>query len=119
MNSHSKGFTLIELVIVIAILGILASMAMALFGETLADTQKKACIANRMTILRQYTMAEARGDAEASSLENYVKWYLATYYNGATTLCPSGGTYTYTQDPLDIICSEHGSLIDKEQNSKD
>jgi len=117
MNRHRKGFTLIELVIVIAILGILASIAMALFGDTLSDTQKKACIASRMTILKQYTIAEARGDTEASSLDNYVKWYLATYYNGATTLCPSGGTYTGTKDPLDIICSEHGSLIETTQNS--
>jgi len=117
MNRHSKGFTLIELVIVIAILGILTGIAVAHFGDTLADTQKKACIANRRTILRQYTIAEARGDASASSLDNYVKWYLATYYNGATTLCPSGGTYTCTQDPLDIICSEHGSLLEENQSS--
>jgi prepilin-type N-terminal cleavage/methylation domain-containing protein len=117
MNRHSKGFTLIELVIVIAILGILSGVAMAFFGDTLADTQKKACIANRTTILRQYTLAEARGDAEASSLDNYVKWYLTTYYNGAATLCPSGGTYTCTKEPLDIICSEHGSLIETRQSS--
>ncbi|MDD4320958.1 MAG: prepilin-type N-terminal cleavage/methylation domain-containing protein, partial [Acidaminococcaceae bacterium] len=92
MNRPSKGFTLIELVIVIAILGILAGIAVAIFGDTLADTQKKACIANRITIIKQYTLAEARGDAEASSLENYTKWYLKTYYNGVATLCPRGGT---------------------------
>ncbi|MDD4722210.1 MAG: prepilin-type N-terminal cleavage/methylation domain-containing protein [Acidaminococcaceae bacterium] len=113
MNRPSKGFTLIELVIVIAILGILAGIAVAIFGDTLADTQKKACIANRITIIKQYTLAEARGDAEASSLENYTKWYLKTYYNGVATLCPRGGTYTYSEDPLDIICSEHGSMRDE------
>ncbi len=112
MNKPSKGFTLIELVIVIAILGILASIVIARFDEPLRNAQKKACSTNRITIIRQYTIAEAQGNAEATSLENYTKWYLTTYYNGATTLCPSGGTYTYSEDPLDIICSEHGSTIE-------
>lgn len=109
MNKKSKGFTLIELVIAIAILGILAGIVIARFDEPLTNAQKKACLVNRATIIRQYAIAEAKGDAQASSLENYTKWYLKTYYNDVATLCPSGGTYTFSEDTLDITCSKHGS----------
>ena len=44
---RQTGFTLVELVIVIAVLGILAGLAIPYFMEAREEAAKKECLANR------------------------------------------------------------------------
>ena len=49
---RQTGFTLVELVIVIAVLGILAGLAIPYFMEAREEAAKKECLANRTQIMR-------------------------------------------------------------------
>lgn len=53
-NTKKKGFTLIELIVVIAILGILAAILIPKFGGFTAKADKSACLADARTILTSY-----------------------------------------------------------------
>jgi len=63
-KKKKKGFTLIELIIVIAIIAILAAVAIPKFGEVRKDAALKADIANAKTIANAATALMADGDLE-------------------------------------------------------
>jgi len=94
-----SGFTLVEIMIVVAIIGLLASVAIPNFVRARSSSQQNACIDN----LRQID-----GAAQTWALENNrdsgdqytltaIKPYIKLDSNGNLPSCPGGGLYNVNQ----------------------
>lgn len=93
-ESPRHGFTLVEIMIVVAIIGILSAIAIPNFVKNRNQSQQKACIANMRLIAtsaenwRTENKMALIGDDWKTKLigtSNYIKTEPA---------CPSGGVYT-------------------------
>jgi prepilin-type N-terminal cleavage/methylation domain-containing protein len=107
-NIHSRrgGFTLVEIMIVVAIMGLLAAIAIPNYAQARGATQKRVCITN----LRQIEGAIQRWSMEMNKDEGQAVTYsdIRSYLKGAV-VCPAGGTgfedsYTVTTVEAAPIC---------------
>ncbi len=88
-NSRNAGFTLVEIMIVVAIIGLLAAIAIPNFVRARTTSQQNACINNLRQIdgaVQQWAL-EQKKDPTATVAEADVTPYLKN-----SVVCPSGGT---------------------------
>ena len=108
-----KGFTLVEIMIVVAIIAILAAVAIPNFVKYRRNAQAASCIANLkqiQTAKEQWLMANGSLPSNISKLvgtSNYIK---------KNPVCPAGGTYTLESDAVDPKCSK-GTLLDPDDRA--
>jgi len=114
-NRQRKGFTLIELMIVISIIGVLAAIAIPNFRQARFKSNQRACYANQKTILGALEMynLDTGENLTVNNGENLDKLKNERYLQAVPMDpgCKSKGAANYNSDAVgNVWCLMHGSI---------
>ena len=109
MNKRNQGFTLVEIMIVVAIIAILAAVAIPNFIKYRQNSQAAACVSNLKQIEAAVEQARMAG-GKPSSIEELVG---ENGYIKNTPVCPAGGTYSLGDEKTSPSCNKGKVAADK------
>ena len=101
------GFTLIEILFVVILIGVLAAIAIPRIVTTAGTARQNAChsnIAIMNTQIEQYGLAVGSYPATLGAVADST-----TYFPDGAPTCPTGGTYTMDGTTKRVSCSTHGT----------
>ena len=123
---NKKGFTLVELMIVVVILGILVAIAVPIFSSVTKSAKKKSCQSNMRVMLGIAVQIGTENDGKYEKIltsetipaggqitltgnDDLSDEFLGKLKNHEVPVCPSNGTYTLSiigENGVNITCSE-------------
>ncbi len=112
-NSRRTGFTLVEIMIVVAIIGLLAAIAIPNFVRARTSSQVNACINNLRQIdsgIQEWAL-ENKQTASATVNSANIMPYLGRGTAGRWPSCPASGTYAVTTVATKPTCTVSGHTL--------
>ena len=91
------GFTLVEIMIVVAIIGILAAIGIPSFVKARSRSQATACINNLRQIeaaVQQFAIEKGKRVGDVVNYPDDITAYIKLNNEGSIPPCPAGGTYS-------------------------
>lgn len=106
--TREDGFTVLELMIVVIIVGVLVGIAVASYGLSVSVSKKTACKANLRIIEEQIVVYNNHYGADPETLQDLVPELID---NEKSLHCPeSGEAYLYDSTTGDVSCPYHNDL---------
>jgi prepilin-type N-terminal cleavage/methylation domain-containing protein len=108
-QSRRQGFTLVEIMIVVAIIGLLAAIAIPNFVRARQTSQTNACINNLRQIdgaIQQWALENHKQGTDGVTLAN-LTGFLGRSASAAINVditCPAGGAYAVTTVDASPTC---------------
>jgi prepilin-type N-terminal cleavage/methylation domain-containing protein len=96
-KSRKSGFTLVEIMIVVAIIGLLAAIAIPNFARARTTSQQNACINNLRQIdgAKQTWALEHTQILTATPADSDIQPYLGRGSSGGLPWCPADPTFNF------------------------
>jgi len=96
-NKRQAGFTLVEIMIVVAIIGLLAAIAIPNFVKARATSQANACINNLRQIdaaANEFALEQHATSGQAITYPTDLTPYIKLNASSSIPPCPAGGSYS-------------------------
>src|SRR5262245_12346500 len=108
---RNSGFTLVEIMIVVGIIGMVAAIAMPNFIRARGTAQRHTCINNLRQIdsaKQQWVMENRKSDTDTPTSDD-----VANYIGKKAVFptCPTSGSYTVNAANTDPTCSVSGHVL--------
>ena len=104
-HKDNRGFTLVELMVVVVIIGVLTAIAVPVYKASTEKAEAGACAANLRMIasaIQQYKMNSDDGKTLPTEMSNLKEYFLEE------PECPSGGTYTIVGEHAKCSLDDEG-----------